>query len=304
VFDLFKKKTVIPYLGSARQIGFIVGTGRCGTTILAQVLNSHSKVCVPHELQIILGIGNGDRFYEKYISGEMQKYRADDFIRLIREVCPYYFENFFDYIKHFKCQKYPQSDLKKLLKGLFDHICFEYKKEVFIEQTPWYGQRLDVLKTIFPEMKVLHVLRDGRDVAISFSRTPWWSKDIQKNLLQWTKEINTIHEYGVKHPENFLEIRYEDLVRAPADQLTRVLRLFGLEYEATMLEPARLVDYASMFKGNSSKNQSKEFNKWAQQNTQIFFPDSVYAWKKKEQNAFLRLPDNVKSTLRRFNYEI
>lgn len=304
MLDFLRNFSKRPYVGSAKQIGFIVGTGRCGTTILAQVLNSHSKICIPHELQIILGIGNGDRFYEKHVSGEMTRYKAADFIKLVNTSCPYRFELFFDFRKHFEDLKYPQTDLRKLLTELFDHICFDYKKEVFLEQTPWYGQRLSTLKQIFPEMKVIHIFRDGRDVAVSFSRTPWWSKDISRNLLQWEKEINAIHEYGARHPENFLEIRYEDLVLAPEAELARALALFGLEFETSMLDPDRLIDYSLMFKGNFSENQSQDFKKWADGKNKIFFPESVYAWKRKEREEFRELPESVKSTLKKFQYEI
>lgn len=293
-----------PYLGSTKQVGFIVGTGRCGTTILARVLNAHSKICVPHELQIILGIGNGDRLYEKFVSGEMGKYRAADFVSLIEARCPYQFEKFFDFRKHFDELEYPQSDLRGLLTELFDHICFTYRKEVFIEQTPWYGQKLDILKKLFPDMKVIHIFRDGRDVAMSFSRTPWRPDDVNWNLLKWEKDINTIHEYGVRHPENFIEIRYEDLVLDPDAELSRALALFGLEFEPTMRDPDRLVDYASMFKGDALTFQSQNFKKWTAGKSGVFFPESRFAWKRKGRETFRKLPENVTRTLKKFDYEI
>lgn len=303
VLSLFRRYRRENYTGNAKQIAFLVGTGRCGTTILAQVLNAHSKICVPPELQLIVSIGNGDRFYEKYISSELQRYGAKEFIRLVESCCPYYLERFFDYREHFRSLKYPQKDLGKVLRGLFDHICFVHKKEVFVEQTPWHGQKLDVLKTIFPEMKVIHMVRDGRDVAVSFARSPWWSDSVEDNLVQWEKEVGVIHQFGKNNPDNFIQIRYEDLALNPERQLGKILDLFGLKFERQMLEPENLVDYMPMFKSDISGNVSKEFKKWSDEKKEVFFMESIYAWKRNKGVDFSVLASKVVDTLKLYGYE-
>jgi Sulfotransferase family len=303
MFSLFKRKIDYDYAGAAKQLAFIVGTGRCGSTILAQVLNSHSRICVPHELQILVSIGNGDRLYEKAVSGDMAHYKARNFIKLIDRCCPYYFEQFFDYKRHFKELSYPQKDLRQILKDLFDHICATYGKEVFIEQTPWHGKRLDVLKGLFPEMKVIHLVRDPRDVAISYARTPWWSKDVAANIMQWEREVNVIHDFGLKNPEGFLELRYEDLVNNPQVELGRMLALLDLPFEEEMLNPEKLINYEAMFKVDSSNIYSKEYKKWEQGRSQVFFTDSIYSWKKNRDYDFASLTLPIRETMSLFQYE-
>ena len=287
-----------------KHIGFIVGTGRCGTTIIGQVLNSHSKICVPHELQIVVCIGNGERLYDKSLSNKLVTYTADDFIRLIDDCCPYYFERYFDYVTHFRELQYPQTSIGQTLRDLFDHICFDYGKEIFFEQTPWYGQRLGILKELFPEMKVMHLIRDGRDVAISFARTPWWSRDIRKNLQQWQQEVTVIHEYGRENPAGFLEIRYEDLVLNPEKELKKIMTLFDLSFEDTMLDPARLVDYSVLFKHNDREFRSDENRQWLKKKRNVFFPESIGAWKRFQEFDFSVLPLGVARTLQLFDYEV
>jgi hypothetical protein len=304
MFNLFKNKKQ-PYLGAARQHAFIVGTGRCGTTILASVLNSHSRICVPPELQIIFSYdGNGDRFYEKSISGELEKFRARHFSRLSELVCPYEIMQFFDHVRHFKGLSYPQTDLKKLLHELFDHICYDHGKDVFIEQTPWHGQRLDFLKELFPEMKVIHLVRDARDVALSYARTTWWSKDVGENLLQWENEVSIIKEFGKKNPDNFLEIRYEDLACNPEQELQKILDILGLTFELEMLDSSRLINYWAMFKGDSGSMQSKQYQQWEKSMKNVFFPDSIYSWKKNQDHDFNELVKPIKGTLESLGYSV
>ena len=286
------------YKGKMKQTGFIVGTGRCGTTILASVLNAHSRICIPHELQIIVIRG----LYEKYCSGEAQRFAADDFIRFIRERCPYHFEKYFDYISHFRSLTYPQKDLRTLLTELFDHICYAAGKHVFLEQYPANGQKLDVLQDLFPDMKVIHMIRDGRDVAISYARTPWWTKEIMANLDRWEKLINVVHAFCRENPENCIELKYEDLVVQPQAALIKILRLFELEFEENMLDPAHLIDYLPLFKGDALAVQSNQFLQWGKEKRSVFFPESVYGWKK-QKDYFAVLPEKVNKTLCLFGYE-
>jgi hypothetical protein len=68
--------------------------------------------------------------------------------------------------------------LRALAHDLFTDIARSKAKSYFIEQTPWHGQQLRSLNELFPHAKYIHLIRIGRDVAVSFSRTPWWSNDI------------------------------------------------------------------------------------------------------------------------------
>lgn len=295
MFDFINR---MRYKGKMKQIGFIVGTGRCGTTILASVLNAHSRISIPHELQIIINRG----LYEKYASGEAINYRADDFIDLIRDRCPYHFVKYFDYVSHFKQLRYPQKDLRTLLSELFDHMCYKAGKEVFLEQTPYYGQHLDVLKVLFPSMKVIHLIRDGRDVATSYARTPWWTKDITTNLERWAKVVNLIHASCEQNPKDFLELRYEDLVVEPRVALLKILSLFDLGYESGMLDPLNLIDYFAFAKGDAMAVQSDQFKEWGQEKSCVFFPESIYGWKRQKEKYEV-LSDEVRRTLNLFSYE-
>lgn len=291
------------YAGAMHSIAFIVGTGRCGSTLLGQVLNAHSRICVPHELQLIVSIENGERLHDKFLSGEFQQYDARALADLIRQRCPYNFDWYFDYVGHLAGLQYPQTDLRALLSGMFDHICHSYKKEIFIEQTPWYGQRLHTLKELFPAMKVIHLVRDGRDVSISYARTPWWSRDVMANVERWTDEVRTIRAFGGANPESFMELRYEDLMCSPQAEVTRTLEFLGAQFEPRMLLPENLIDYYFYFKGESKKYQSKNFNSWDDSKKSVFFKDSVYGWKASDDNDFSHISARAKETLRLFGYE-
>lgn len=286
--------------------GFIVGTGRCGTSMLAQMLNSHSKICVPHELQILFEYSNnGPRLYEIFKEKKNECFGPEDFIELIEARCPHKFHEYFDYERFFEKQQYPILSLRKLANSLYGEIAESRGKEIFIEQTPWYGQRIDILDELFPEAKYIHMVRDGRDVAISFARTPWWHKNIGKNLERWHEEVWQIIESSnqILNPNQMLQVRYEDFVEQPENGLRRICDFLGIDFENAMLDPATFIDYSLYSAFNEKKISSSKLNQWSKNKGMPTFKGSRYAWKDCPDFAFSRMPKHITQSLKTLGYD-
>jgi hypothetical protein len=293
-------------LASTTSINFLLGTGRCGTTILAKILNANSKICVPPELQIITSIrNNGDKFIELYRNKSIDVSVPQSFVDVIERNCPYRLEEFFDYKSFFHALNYPQHDLGALLRNLFSAICCKYEKNIFVEQTPYHGERLAVLKELFPEMRVIHIIRDGRDVAISGARTPWWDKDLNKNLQRWTYVVEKIRQDLINLEIDHVAIKYEDLVAAPLQVLREVTDLLGCELEERMLNPSNLIDYRRLFKfPEIARNSDSEAKRtWDLNPEKVLFPGSVYYWKKYGYTEW-SISDSTREVLMSLGYDV
>ena len=278
-------------------LGFIVGTGRCGTTILAQILNAHSKILVPPELQFIPTLQRQS----------VKQLRAREIASLIEAYCPYRLERFFDYRAYLLALDYPQQDLAVFLNNFFVAICRQYGKSAFLEQTPWYGQHLPMLAALFPEMHVIHMVRDPRDVVFSFQRTPFWGKiTYEEGLRRWEKEVRVIREFGNTMGSRFVEIRYEDFVQAPLKFLPQVLGNFGFSFEETMIQPSSLFDYGSIFKTPDLglTYHSPEYRRWRDAaGREAVFQDNVYAWKRRpEYSALYGKTECIAETMALYGY--
>lgn len=288
------------------RLAFIVGTGRCGTTMLAQILNAHSRICVPHELQLIFGYsGNGPRLYEYFSKGEASTWGASDFIKVVASLCPHKFEEFFDYHTFFNTRDYPEKNLSLLLSDLYTATAKSKSKDIFLEQTPWYGQRLDIMNELFPEAKFIHIIRDGRDVALSFARTPWWHDSPSENIARWQYEVSKIADEAkeILGDHRYLEVRYEDFVLDPETHTSRVLGFLGLSFEPAMFFPENLIDYSVYRKIDMSGHMSREFNTWNAQRGNAVFSDNVFGWKRTSHALFHDLSESTRSTLARFGYD-
>lgn len=286
--------------------GFIIGTGRCGTSMLAQMLNSHSKICVPPELQILFEYSNnGPRLHEIFKEKKNESFGLEDFVDLLKARCPHKFHEYFDYRSFFEKQQYPIRSLKKLANSLYSEIAESKHKEMFIEQTPWYGQRIDILNELFPEAKYIHMVRDGRDVAISFARTPWWHRDIGKNLERWHAEVWQIIESSnqILSQNQMLQVRYEDFVEQPEYSLRRICDFLGIDFEGAMLDTATFIDYSLYSAFNEKKISSSTLNEWSKNKVVPTFKGSRYAWKNYQDFDFSTMPKHITQSLKTLGYD-
>lgn len=289
-----------------KMIAFIIGTGRCGTTMLAQMLNSHSMIYVPGELQILFEYSNnGSRLHEIFKDNKNGRFAPKDFVDLIEARCPHKFHEYFDYRSFFEKQQYPIRSLKKLVNDLYSEIAESKHKKIFIEQTPWYGQRIDILNELFPDAKYIHIVRDGRDVAISFARTPWWHNDIGQNLERWYTEVRQIISSSTKilKPNQILQVRYEDFVEQPEIGLRRICGLLGVDFEDAMLDPATYIDYRLYRKSDAGNISSAALNEWSKNKAVPTFKGSLHAWKSYPDFDFSIIPKHISQYLQSLGYE-
>ena len=291
---------------TTRGIGFIVGTGRCGSTLAAQFLNSHTQICVPHELQIVFEYSqNGRRLYEIFASREQLRYGSDDFVREIERMCPHRFQDYFNLRSFFQNYSYPVEDLSCLLHDLYQAIAISQNKQVFLEQTPWYGQRIELLKQLFPEARFIHLVRDGRDVALSYARTPWWHDDPLLNLERWAREITKITRDAEQfvNKEHYLEVRYEDLVQDTKQVVTSMTRFIGRDFEPTQLHVENHLDYTQFRNFDGTGISSLAYDNWRKKRDHVVFMDNVFGWKKNKVELFTNISTDIKLALARLGYE-
>ncbi|RKP50830.1 sulfotransferase family protein [Trinickia fusca] len=285
--------------------GFIIGTGRCGTTLLASILDAHSDVCVPPETQLLFQYrGNGAGLHEIVEAGVHFKAGAADYIDFVQKRCPHDLRAYFDYERYLEGMSFPVATLKLLMGEFYAEIAKAKGKSVCLEQTPWYGLGIDILNELYPQARYIHMVRDGRDVAISFARTPWWHKDVGRNLARWAVEASAIATSceQMLRPEQVLTVRYEDFVQDPERELRKICVFLQIAYEPRMLEPGTATDYRRFHKSDLNEMLSPAYRSWSEAKTSPVFKGSVGAWETYGGHDFSQVPQDVQQCLERFGY--
>jgi hypothetical protein len=105
------------------------------------------------------------------------------------------------------------------------------------EKTPNHLYFWPFIEAAFPQARVVHIVRDGRDVALSQVKAPFGPKTIATAAERWVRFVECIHAIGLSiGPGRYLEARYEDLLAWPRETITRILQLIGEPYDPMVLQ--------------------------------------------------------------------
>jgi hypothetical protein len=220
----------------------VLGVSRSGTTLLKEMLDSHSELAIPTESYFIpqLWHRHSRRFYVDAF--------LDDLTRLarVREwgVTP---EDVHKRLPH-------MPTLAVAIQAIYRSYSDSQGKSRFGDKTPAYMQSLRLLERTFPGAQYVHLVRDGRDAALSFMemrRRPRFNLARPRNIVafasQWRLEVEGAAELGRRvGGSRYLELRYEDLVLEPEMELRRVCDFLDLDFEPGMLEYHDAVDASAL----------------------------------------------------------
>jgi hypothetical protein len=105
------------------------------------------------------------------------------------------------------------------------------------DKTPIYVRSIPLLAVLSPTARFVHLIRDGRDVALSYLSVPWGPSDIWQAAQRWRIDVSSGRRAGAAlGPSRYLEVRYEDLIDDPRGGLERVCRISELPFDEAMLE--------------------------------------------------------------------
>lgn len=124
-----------------------------------------------------------------------------------------------------------------LLHDLLDPIARDAGKSAWIEMSPTNNLAAPLLYRVLPDMKLIHIMRDGRDVASSLHDLPWGGgRTLVGGLRTWQGTLRKAHAATQELPsDRLLVIRLEDLVANRRDfTYARILDFLSLEDEPEM----------------------------------------------------------------------
>lgn len=289
--ELTPKTTLVPSIAPA----FIVGVPRSGTTILVHLMGTHPLLAPIYETRFLRNLVRlcaraswfcGDSFLPAM--ARLVAHRAIR-LQLVKE-CQRFRKKAIAYhggpsgksIRYTGEELERETDLwlnrlekgclpggeiyrsaKEFVDRLFAIHCERLNKPYWIDKTPGLLNHLGGLSKIYPGAKCIHIIRDGRDVAVSIVSQRWGANNLRDAAERW-KNLMLEGRRGVDARRlSYMEVRYENLIDSSAATLTGILDFLGLAGDPKeMLSHFKLHDrsigaWRTVFTGEDRKSFAK-----------------------------------------------
>ena len=233
----------------------IIGLPRSGTTLIEQIISSHSKV---YSMAESLAFPNCIKEY----------FPSSD---------PKLFES--------ELKNVNLKTLKKFRKTYFDIQFKQTNKDYITDKLPFNFIFLGLINKFIPESKIIHIRRNAKDTCLSILKNYFIGKNIgfaynENDLIDYYYQYEDLMNFWkVNCPGCFLEINYEDLINNFESTTARILSFLNLNYEDT------LKDFY--------KNKSSVFSLSVAQVRNPIYKSSVNNWRNFEpylSSNFKQLP--------------
>lgn len=242
---------------------FIIGVSRSGTKLLRDLLNNHHRISISTvESKFI------PAFYNKYgnWTEEQLRNRFNSLYNDFRSTL------FFERIRAAGGIGELENDGKPwfdavstwtfagVTETLFRFLIGAEDDSIWGDKTPNYLLYIPLLKELYPRARFLHIIRDVRDICLSAEKA--WKRNIYFTAQRWYDYVRRCREDAAVHaPGHYFELKYEDLLTDPEEQLKRICEFLAIDFQNEMAHlkaPAENIGDAK----NQTVIVKDNFQKW------------------------------------------
>ena len=206
-------------------VPFVVGMNRSGTTLLRMMLDAHPDLTIPPETHFVPDLIKAAREDDATPESALEAMKA------AREWGDF---GFSDEEMLGRLRALPEIKPGPAVRTFYAAYTEEQGKPRWGEKTPTYVQKMKLIQRAIPEARFVHVIRDGRDVALSvLDRTV---RDLTTGVVakRWQKKI-TKARGDSPQLHHYMEIRYEDLILDTEPVLRSVCEFIELPWDDGLL---------------------------------------------------------------------
>ncbi len=273
------------------KLFFIVGRGRSGTTLLQFLLNAHPKLSVAPEALFIMNLYKENAHVKEWNREKLLSFYDDLWFEERLNDWHLQKENLrYDLLA---CRREVSfADLCKIVYANYATLQEKEDVSIFGDKNPHHCLFLKELISVFPDSKFIHFVRDYRDTILSYQKVKFDVHGTSALAYRWKKYNQEILKYSQRYPDQFILLRYEDLLAEPEHHLERICLFLGVDFTPGMLEFYRGVGNIDHL-GGWHKNISRPLDK-----------SRAYLWKSKMKKTHILKADYVcRDIFSSFGYE-
>jgi hypothetical protein len=210
---------------------FVVGVNRSGTTLLRLMLDAHPDLTMPPETHFVPDLIE---------AAEQGGSSPEDLVAVItsqREFGDLGFtpEELLELFRAAQASAHGALGAGGALRAFYEAYAAREGKSRWGEKTPAYAKSMVRIQRALPEARFVHLIRDGRDVALSRRKSSVDPPSPGRVAQRWRQRIERAREQAPRL-HHYTEVRYEDLVLETEPTLRRICEFSELDFEPAMLD--------------------------------------------------------------------
>ncbi len=288
-------------MNSTKQI-FVVGSGRSGTTMMGRILGNHSEIFTFKEIHFLGWMYSAETMHANLKNQEAVELLSDLFAiqkdGIFLKENPKQFNN--------KAERYLEGRVSLKAVDIYElflkKITEENNCSIACEQTPKNIFYISELLNTFPEAKIVHMVRDSRDVLLS-QKNKWKRRFLGASKIPLREAIRSymnyhpltsakfwnsavLHGNKMENNERVLSVKFEDVLMQPEKKIKEICKFTGIDFENRMLAVPNIGSSTQADNKSELKIDKSKINKWEKgglNNAEIFLSQLI---SKKMMNAY------------------
>ena len=273
-----------------KDIFFIAGMPKSGTTWLQKILDGHPDICC-----------GGEGHFTNMLGPKLQSalLEHNEYIRLKNRML------------YGTSEGFPTFTVDHIMFLFVNAVCLLLEAQTegreyrcVGEKTPNNVRALPQLAELFPRAKFIHIIRDGRDGVVSGwhhiqrdtpeearKQFPTFADYVASFAKQWAEITQIGRDFGRRNPGRYFEIRYEELHADPDAHLARLLGFLGVDASPEAIARCRESGSFQRLSGGRApgeEDKQSHFRKGVAGDWKNYFDDKTLSIFNREAGHLLR----------------
>lgn len=262
------------------KTAFVVGFPRSGTTMLTSWISEFTGVVSTPETHFFSDLFDSHIFPSRPVLPSVLVKEAKSRLRF-RDLEI----NFDEVVDRLSDKKIGRT---AFFQGCLTKFGQDNDADLVIEKTPHHLNYLDVIENKFVDVKIIAIVRDGRDCLLSLDRVVWANRSKFEYALEWSNFSRKLTAFKKKHPCMVMTIRYEDFLAETDFYEEKIKAFLGIDGRPRKkgLSPVRTIpewemewkseatEKLRLFHAPAWKSANAEFVSWAEK----IMGDELISW--------------------------
>ncbi|MCC6383989.1 MAG: sulfotransferase [Bacteroidia bacterium] len=261
------------------QIDFLISSERSGSNLLIKLLDSHSQYCGPMPAHLIRAFSHNMKSYRELKETKNTEEFIIDFLEFFNSKIGIWQATF---TKEELTGIHPDN-LAQVIKYVYRKEAeLQNKQRVIIKELGTY-RFFNYLVENFDQPRFIWLIRDPRDMALSWSRSPVHRGDIVRAAYTWNEDQKGTLELYKQYRSVILPVKYEELVSQLNTALYKICNFLGVEAEMQMV---------GFYRRKLAVQNAEQTESWKNLNQQLI-TDNFNKYKGKLSEEQVRLIEYV-----------